>query len=216
MSFFVRVNTQLLEASRYTLGLFVLTLVIAIPLGILVAACALSRFRPIRYATNTFIWIVRGTPLMLQIIVVMYGPGLLLGIPIKSQFLVAVIAFGINYAAYFAEIYRGGILSMPKGQYEAGTVLGLSRAQINGRIVLPQVVKRITPAMGNEIITLVKDTSLASVIGISEIIMTAKGIVATSAIIWPLFYTAVFYLVMCGVLTLVFKAIEKRMNYYKV
>lgn len=212
---FLEVTNKLLEAAQYTLGLFFLTLVIAIPLGVIVAGCALSRFKPLRYLTNTFIWVIRGTPLMLQVIIVMYGPGLILGIPMKERFLAALIAFGINYAAYFAEIYRGGILSMPQGQYEAGTVLGMSRWQINTRVIMPQVVKRITPAMGNEIITLVKDTSLANVIGIAEIILTAKNIVATKAIIWPLFYTGVFYLAMCGVLTLLFRYLEKRMNYYK-
>lgn len=212
---FLEVTNKLLEAAQYTLGLFFLTLVIAIPLGVIIAGCALSRFKPLRYLTNTFIWVIRGTPLMLQVIIVMYGPGLILGIPMKERFLAALIAFGINYAAYFAEIYRGGILSMPQGQYEAGTVLGMSRWQINTRVIMPQVVKRITPAMGNEIITLVKDTSLANVIGIAEIILTAKNIVATKAIIWPLFYTGVFYLAMCGVLTLLFRYLEKRMNYYK-
>lgn len=212
---FLEVTMKLLEAAQYTLGLFFLTLVIAIPLGVIVAGCALSRFKPLRYLTNTFIWVIRGTPLMLQVIIVMYGPGLILGIPMKDRFLAALIAFGINYAAYFAEIYRGGILSMPQGQYEAGTVLGMSRWQINTRVIMPQVVKRITPAMGNEIITLVKDTSLANVIGIAEIILTAKNIVSTKAIIWPLFYTGVFYLAMCGVLTLLFRYLEKRMNYYK-
>lgn len=212
---FLEVTNKLLEAAQYTLGLFFLTLVIAIPLGVIVAGCALSRFKPLRYLTNTFIWVIRGTPLMLQVIIVMYGPGLILGIPMKERFLAALIAFGINYAAYFAEIYRGGILSMPQGQYEAGTVLGMSRWQINTRVIMPQVVKRITPAMGNEIITLVKDTSLANIIGVAEIILTANEIVSTKGIIWPLFYTGVFYLAMCGVLTLLFRYLEKRMNYYK-
>lgn len=213
MSFW-SVTQQLLEAAQYTLGLFFLTLLIAIPLGVVVAGCALSRFKPLRYLTNTFIWIIRGTPLMLQVIIVFYGPGLL-GFPMKDRFLAAVIAFGINYAAYFAEIYRGGILSMPQGQYEAGTVLGMSRWQINTRVIMPQVVKRITPAMGNEIITLVKDTSLANILAIGEIIFTANEIVSMTGIIWPLFYTGVFYLAMCGVLTLLFRYLEKRMNYYK-
>lgn len=212
---FLEVTMKLLEAAQYTLGLFFLTLLIAIPLGVIVAGCALSRFKPLRYLTNTFIWVIRGTPLMLQVIIVMYGPGLILGIPMKERFLAALIAFGINYAAYFAEIYRGGILSMPQGQYEAGTVLGMSRWQINTRVIMPQVVKRITPAMGNEIITLVKDTSLANIIGVAEIILTANEIVSTKGIIWPLFYTGVFYLAMCGVLTLLFRYLEKRMNYYK-
>ncbi len=152
---------------------------------------------------------------MLQVIIVMFAPGLLLKMPFQEVFLAALIAFVINYAAYFAEIYRGGILAIPKGQYEAGQVLGMSRMQVNRLVVLPQVVKRITPAMSNEVITLVKDTSLASVIGLAEVMMTAQKIVSTRALLWPLFYTGVFYLVMVGVLTLFFKWLEKKMNYYK-
>ncbi len=152
---------------------------------------------------------------MLQVIIVMFAPGLLLKMPFQEVFLAALIAFAINYAAYFAEIYRGGILAIPKGQYEAGQVLGMSRMQVNRLVVLPQVVKRITPAMSNEVITLVKDTSLASVIGLAEVMMTAQKIVSTRALLWPLFYTGVFYLVMVGVLTLFFKWLEKKMNYYK-
>ena len=152
---------------------------------------------------------------MLQVIIVMFAPGLLLKIPFQEVFLAALIAFVINYAVYFAEIYRGGILAVPKGQYEAGQVLGMNRMQVNRLIVLPQVAKRITPAMSNEVITLVKDTSLASVIGLAEVIMTAQKIVSTKALLWPLFYTGVFYLVMVGVLTLFFKWLEKKMNYYK-
>ena len=147
--------------------------------------------------------------------VVFYAPGLLFGTPIQDRFLAAIIAFAINYAVYFSEIYRGGILAMPKGQCEAGQVLGMNRAQINAFVIFPQVVKKITPAMSNEVITLVKDTSLANIIAISEIIFTANSIVSTKAIIWPLFYTGVFYLVMVGVLTLFFKWLEKKMNYYK-
>ena len=212
---FADVNIQFLDAAKYTLGLFFLTLVIAIPLGVVVCACAMSRFRPVKWIANTFIWIIRGTPLMLQVIVVMYGPGLIFDMPMKDRFLAALIAFSINYAAYFAEIYRGGIMAMPKGQYEAGKVLGMSKASVNGLVIFPQVVKKITPAMGNEVITLVKDTSIANIIAHPEIILTAKGIVATYAIIWPLFYTGVFYLAMSGLLTLFFKWLEKRTNYYK-
>lgn len=152
---------------------------------------------------------------MLQIVVVFYAPGLVFGTPFKERFLAALIAFAINYAVYFAEIYRGGIAAMPQGQYEAGKVLGMNRSQVNMLVILPQVSKRITPAMSNEVITLVKDTSLANIIAIGEIIHTAKNIVATEVILWPLFYTGVFYLVMIGVLTLFFKWLEKKMNYYK-
>ncbi|MCX4361995.1 MAG: amino acid ABC transporter permease [Clostridia bacterium] len=212
---FADVTLKLLDASKYTIGIFFLTLLIAIPLGIVISACALSKFKPLKYITNVFIWIIRGTPLMLQIIIVFYAPGLLFDTPIKDRFMAAIIAFSINYAVYFAEIYRGGILSMPLGQYEAGKVLGMNRAQINTMIIFPQVVKKITPAMSNEIITLVKDTSLANVIGIAEIIITAKSIVSTKAIIWPMFYTGVFYLAMVGLLTILFKWLEKKMNYYR-
>lgn len=209
------VTLELLNASKYTLGLFFLTLIIAIPLGTVICACATSKFKPLKYVTGIFIWIIRGTPLMLQIVVVFYVPGLVFGTPFKERFLAALIAFAINYAVYFAEIYRGGIAAMPQGQYEAGKVLGMNRSQVNMLVILPQVSKRITPAMGNEVITLVKDTSLANIIAIGEIIHTAKNIVATEVILWPLFYTGVFYLVMIGVLTLFFKWLEKKMNYYK-
>lgn len=209
------VTLELLNASKYTLGLFFLTLIIAIPLGTVICACATSKFKPLKYVTGIFIWIIRGTPLMLQIVVVFYVPGLVFGTPFKERFLAALIAFAINYAVYFAEIYRGGIAAMPQGQYEAGKVLGMNRSQVNMLVILPQVSKRITPAMSNEVITLVKDTSLANIIAIGEIIHTAKNIVATEVILWPLFYTGVFYLVMIGVLTLFFKWLEKKMNYYK-
>lgn len=212
---FGEVTLEFLKASKFTLGIFFLTLLIAIPIGMVICACSMSRFKPFKYFTGIFVWIIRGTPLMLQIIVVFYAPGLLFGTPIKDRFLAALIAFVINYAVYFSEIYRGGILAMPLGQYEAGKVLGMNKMQINTLVVFPQVAKKVTPAMSNEVITLVKDTSLANVIGIAEIITTAKSIVATKAIIWPLFYTGVFYLAMVGALTLFFKWLEKKMNYYK-
>ncbi len=213
---FQEVTLALLEGTKYTMGLFFLTLIIAIPLGMVVAALAMSRLKIVSKITNVFIWIIRGTPLMLQLIVVQYVPGLVFGFPMKIRFLSALIAFSVNYAAYFAEIYRGGIISIPRGQYEASYVLGLNRKQIVGKIVIPQVFKRIMPPMSNEVITLVKDTSLANIIGIVEIIMSAKEIVATKGIIWPLFYTGVFYLVMCGALTLLFNYIEKKLDYYKI
>ena len=212
---FANVTLKLLDASKFTLGIFFLTLLIAIPLGMVICAFSMSKFKPLKYVSQVFVWIIRGTPLMLQIMVVFYAPGLLFGTPIQNRFLAAIIAFSINYAVYFSEIYRGGILAMPKGQYEAGQVLGMNRAQVNTLIIFPQVAKKITPAMSNEVITLVKDTSLANIIAISEIIFTARSIVSTKAIIWPLFYTGVFYLAMVGVLTLFFKWLEKAMNYYK-
>ena len=202
MEQFIQVNKLLLEASKFTLGLFFATLIIAIPLGMVICACSMSKFKPLKYVTQVFVWIIRGTPLMLQIIVVMYAPGLLFKMPVHDRFLAALIAFVINYAVYFSEIYRGGIIAMPKGQYEAGQVLGMSRMQVNRLIILPQVTKKITPAMSNEVITLVKDTSLANIIGLGEIIMTAQKIVSTKGILWPLFYTGVFYLGMLGVFTI--------------
>lgn len=213
---FSEVTLSMLEGTKYTLGLFFITLLIAIPFGMIIAALELSKSKIVSSITKSFVWIIRGTPLMLQLIVVMYVPGLVFGIPMRERFLAAIIAFGVNYAAYFAEIYRGGIQSIPQGQYEAGYVLGFKRKQIVSRIVIPQVFKRIMPPMSNEVITLVKDTSLANIIGIMEIIMTAKTIVSTKGIIWPLFYTGVFYLVMSGVLTLLFNYIEKKLDYYKI
>lgn len=213
---FSEVTLSMLEGTKYTLGLFFITLLIAIPFGMIIAALELSKSKIVSSITKSFVWIIRGTPLMLQLIVVMYVPGLVFGMPMRERFLAAIIAFGVNYAAYFAEIYRGGIQSIPQGQYEAGYVLGFKRKQIVSRIVIPQVFKRIMSPMSNEVITLVKDTSLANIIGIMEIIMTAKTIVSTKGIIWPLFYTGVFYLVMSGVLTLLFNYIEKKLDYYKI
>ncbi|MDY4593355.1 MAG: amino acid ABC transporter permease [Eubacteriales bacterium] len=213
---FSEVTLSMLEGTKYTLGLFFITLLIAIPFGMVIAAFEVSKSKIVSSITKGFVWIIRGTPLMLQLIVVMYVPGLVFGMPMRERFLAAIIAFGINYAAYFAEIYRGGIQSIPQGQYEAGYVLGFKRKQIVSRIVIPQVFKRIMPPMSNEVITLVKDTSLANIIGIVEIIMTAKTIVSTKGIIWPLFYTGVFYLVMSGVLTVLFNYIEKKLDYYKI
>ena len=152
---------------------------------------------------------------MLQIMVVFYGPGLVFGTPFRSRIIAVIIAFIINYAAYFSEIYRGGIESIPVGQYEAGQVLGLTKTQTFFKVVLFQVVKRIMAPMSNEVITLVKDTSLANVIAVGELIMSAQNIVKVYAIIWPLFYTAIFYLIFCGVLTLLFNALEKKLNYYR-
>ena len=175
----------------------------------------MTKFKPIRYLTRGFIWVIRGTPLMLQLIVVLYGPGLLGLPPMREKFLAAVIAFVINYACYFSEIYRGGIESISKSQYEAGYVLGLTKKQIFRKIILLQVVKRIVPPMSNEIITLIKDTALANCIMVCEIIKQAKELAATKALIWPLFYTGVFYLLFVGVLTLLFGRIEKKLDYFR-
>ena len=212
---FLGVNAQLLGGFKYTLLIFFITLVAAIPLGLPIALGSMSRFKPLRWISRAFVWVIRGTPLMLQIMVVFYVPGLVFGTPFRSRIIAVIIAFIINYAAYFAEIYRGGIESIPVGQYEAGQVLGLTKTQTFFKVVLFQVVKRIMAPMSNEVITLVKDTSLANVIAVGELIMSAQNIVKVYAIIWPLFYTAIFYLIFCGVLTLLFNALEKKLNYYR-
>ena len=212
---FLGVNAQLLGGFKYTLLIFFITLVAAIPLGLPIALGSMSRFKPLRWISRAFVWVIRGTPLMLQIMVVFYVPGLVFGTPFRSRIIAVIIAFVINYAAYFSEIYRGGIESIPSGQYEAGQVLGLTKTQTFFKVVLFQVVKRIMAPMSNEVITLVKDTSLANVIAVGELIMSAQNIVKVYAIIWPLFYTAIFYLIFCGVLTLLFNALEKKLNYYR-
>ena len=196
------------------LQIFVMTLLMALPLGLVITFGSMAKFRPLRYLTRVFVWIIRGTPLMLQLFVVMYMPGLVFGIPMKSRMTAVLIAFVINYAAYFSEIYRGGIESIPKGQYEAGQVLGMTRSQVFFRVVLLQVVKRITPPMSNEVITLVKDTALARVVSVAEIIMCAERY-TKQGLIWPLFSTGLFFLLFNGVLTLLFGYFEKKMDYFK-
>ena len=195
--------------------LFVITLVLALPLGLVVTFFSMSRFRPVKYITRIYIWIIRGTPLMLQLFVILYAPGLLFKIPMSSRFTAAVIAFVINYSAYFSEIYRAGIESISKGQYEAGQVLGMTRSQIFFKVILLQVIKRIVPPMGNEVITLAKDTALARVIGVAEIIMSAERF-TKQGLIWPLFSTGLFFLVFNGILTLLLGRVEKKMDYFKV
>ena len=196
-------------------AIFFWTLVLSIPLGMVITFGSMSKFRPLKYLTRTVVWIIRGTPLMLQLFVVLYAPGLLFEIPMRNRMVACLIAFVINYAAYFSEIYRGGLESISRGQYEAGQVLGMTRRQIFSKVVLLQVVKRITPPMGNEIITLIKDTALARVIGITEIIMCAERF-TKQGIIWPLFSTGLFFLVFVGVLTLLFGYLERKMDYFRV
>lgn len=193
--------------------LFVLTLVMAVPLGLVITLGTMSKFKPLKWVMKTFVWIIRGTPLMLQLFIVLYAPGLLFNYPISSRMTAALIAFVVNYAAYFSEIYRGGIESIPKGQYEAGQVLGLKKTQIFFRVVLFQVIKRITPPMGNEVITLVKDTALARVIGITEILMNAQRF-ASSGVIWPLFASSLYFLAFTGLLSILLSWVEKKLNYY--
>ncbi len=194
--------------------LFLETLLFSIPLGLIISFGSRSKFKPLSIFVKIFVWCIRGTPLMLQLFVVFYVPGLVFGIPMQNRMFAALIAFVINYSCYFSEIYRGGIESISKGQYEAGQVLGLTKTQIFFKITLLQVVKRIVPPMANEIITLVKDTSLARVIAVGEILMSAERF-AGKGIIWPLFYTGAYFLLFCGLLTLLFGYIEKRLDYFK-
>ncbi len=213
---FFTVTLSLFEGFLVALKLFGLTLLFALPLGLVISFGSMSKWKPLSFITRVFVWIIRGTPLMLQILIVFYVPGILFDVPIfkSNRFLAALITFVINYSAYFSEIYRGGIEGIPRGQYEAGQVLGLSKTQIFFKIVLMQVVKRIVAPMSNEIITLVKDTSLVRVITVIEIIKAAEKF-AAKGLIWPLFYTGVFYLAFCGLLTLLFGYIEKKLDYYK-
>ena len=207
-----------------TLKLFFVTLLGAIPLGLLICFGSMSRFKPLRSVMRVFVWIVRGSPLMIQMLIIYYFPGIVLKTPIwgsgeTGRFLAAAVAFIINYACYFSEIYRGGIQGVPHGQQEAGQVLGLSKSQIFFKITLLQMIKRIVPPMSNEIITLVKDTSLARIIALQEVIWAGqaflKGSQGISGQIWPLFFTAVYYLVFSGVLTVLFNKLEKKLDYFK-
>lgn len=209
------VTLQLFEGFKFNLIIFVVTLLAALPLGLIISFGSMSKIKPIAWLVKTFIWIIRGTPLMLQIMLVFFGPGLLWEGESLSRINAALVAFVINYAAYFSEIFRGGIESIPKGQYEAGQVLGMTKSQIFFKVTLFQVIKRIVPPMFNEIITLVKDTSLARIISVIEITRVAQNFITSKALIWPLFYSGVFYLVFCGILTILSWYIEKKMDYYK-
>ncbi len=211
---FQQVSMSLAVGFLENCRLFFETLLFSIPLGLLICFGSMSKFKPLKYLIKTFVWIIRGTPLMLQLFIVFYVPGLIFGIPMRNRMLAALIAFVINYGCYFSEIFRGGIESIPKGQYEAGQVLGLTKAQIFFKIVLLQVVKRIVPPMSNEIITLVKDTSLARVIAVGEILMSAERF-AGKGLIWPLFYTGLYFLLFNGLLTVLFGYAEKKLNYFK-
>ena len=212
---FIDVTMQLLDGFKVTMLIFFVVLLGALPLGLVITFGSMSKIKPLRWLTRTFVWIIRGTPLMLQIILVFYGPGLIFGAKALPRMTAVLIAFIINYAAYFSEIYRGGIESIPAGQYEAGQVLGMTKRQIFFKVVLFQVFKRIVPAMGNEVITLVKDTSLARVISVVELVKAAQDIVGLKGIIWPIFYIGAFYLLVSGALTLLFGWIEKKLDYYK-
>ena len=211
---FANVTLSLMGGFVTTIQLFCLTLVFALPLGLIISFGSMSRFTPLRALVKTVVWAVRGTPLMLQIIVIFYGPALLWGMQ-APRFVAALLSFVINYACYFSEIFRGGIQAIPNGQYEAGQVLGMTKTQIFFKITLLQVIKRIIPPMGNEFINLVKDTALARTIAVYEVLWMGEKFIKSKGIIWPLFYTAVFYLVFNGLLTLLFGWIEKKMDYFK-
>lgn len=209
------VTLNLLEGFKLTILIFLITLVGAMPLGLLITFGSMSKVKVIKGMTKGFVWVIRGTPLMLQIILVFYGPGLIFKTTGIGRLPAVLVAFIINYACYFSEIYRGGIESISQGQYEAGQVLGMTKTQIFFKVILLQVIKRIIPPMGNEIITLVKDTSLARVVSCVELLKAAQDIVGLKAIIWPIFYIGAFYLLFTGVLTILFGFIEKKLNYYK-
>ena len=213
-------NTGFLQ----TLKLFFVTLIGAIPLGLVIAFGSMSRFKPLSWLSRTIVWIIRGTPLMIQLLIIYYFPGLVLGNNIwgsgeAGRFLASAISFIINYACYFSEIYRGGIQGVPHGQNEAGLVLGMTKRQIFFKVTLLQMIKRIVPPMSNEIITLVKDTSLARIIALQEIIWAGqafmKGSQGISGAIWPLFFTAVYYLACNGILTILLGRLERRLDYFR-
>jgi polar amino acid transport system permease protein len=228
---FLEVTKFLFDGFLISLLIFGVTLLCGAPLGLPIAFCSMSKVKVIKAISKVVVWIVRGVPLMLQIFIIYYVPGLLFGKPIFSQIdryfflnygvsdagrvIAVLIAFTFNYACYFSEIYRGGIESISQGQYEAGFVLGLTKAQVFRRIILKQVVQRIVPPMSNEIITLIKDTALANCIIVCEIIKQAKELAATKALVWPLFYTGAFYLVFVGFLTIVLGRVEKKLSYFR-
>jgi len=228
---FLEVTAFLLDGFWISLLIFGVTLLCGVPLGLPIAFCSMSRFKAVKAVSKVIVWIVRGVPLMLQIFIIYYVPGLLFHVPLFSQvdryfFLqygvadagritAVLIAFTINYACYFSEIYRGGIESISKGQYEAGYVLGLTKSQVFRKIILKQVIQRILPPMSNEIITLIKDTALANCIVVAEIIKQANELAATKAMIWPLFYTGIFYLIFVGFLTVVLGKLEKKLSYFR-
>lgn len=228
---FLEVTSFLFDGFLLSLLIFAVTLLCGAPLGLPIAFCSMSRFKFVRSVSKVFVWIIRGVPLMLQIFIIFYVPGLLFdyqifpqidrfffleyGVRDAGRIAAVLIAFIINYACYFSEIYRGGIESISKGQYEAGYVLGLTKSQIFRKIILKQVIQRIVPPMSNEIITLIKDTALANCIMVSEIIKQAKELAATKAMVWPLFYTGAFYLLFVGLLTIVLGRVEKKLKYFR-
>ena len=215
----LNVTTTLLGGLATTIEIFFLTLLFALPLGLIIAFGTMTKFTPIRWLCNTLVWIVRGTPLMLQLIGFFYIPGII-GWHIwpsgdTGRMMATVVAFSINYACYFSVIYRGGIQGVPLGQREAGEVLGMTKSQIFFKITLMQMIKRIVPPMSNEIITLVKDTSLARVIAVYELTFTGYSFIKNGGLVWPLFYTGVFYLLFVGILTIFFNFLERKLDYFR-
>lgn len=229
---FWNVTLSLLEGFGKTLEIFAMTLLFALPLGLVIAFGSMSRWKPLKMLSKGLVWVIRGTPLMLQLIVIFYGPGLIGAWATNlhsdnaliqwvatwecfDRFTAVIVSFVINYACYFSEIYRGGIESIPKGQYEAGQVLGMTKTQVFFKVVLLQVIKRIIPPMSNEIITLVKDTSLARTISVYEVIWNSEVFIRTDGLLWPLLYTGLFYLIFNGLLTVIFGKLEKKLDYFK-
>ena len=213
------VTQTLLTGLSSTVEIFFLTLLFALPLGLVIAFGTMTKFTPVRWLCNTLVWVVRGTPLMLQLIGFFYIPGII-GHNIwpsgdTGRMMATVVAFSLNYACYFSVIYRGGIQSVPVGQREAGQVLGMTKSQIFFKITLMQMIKRIVPPMSNEIITLVKDTSLARIIAVYELTFTGYSFMKSSGLVWPLFYTGVFYLLFVGILTIFFNFLERKLDYFR-
>lgn len=217
---FWSVTQELMSGLGTTIQIFFWTLVFALPFGLVLALASMSKWKPLRYLIQVIVWIIRGTPLMLQLIIIFYGPGLWLGKNIwggneAGRITATVVAFAFNYACYFSVIFRGGIEGIPAGQREAGEVLGMTKSQIFFKITLLQMVKRVVPPMSNEIITLVKDTSLARIIAAYELTFAGYSFMKSAGLTWPLFYTGVFYLLFVGILTLLFNYIERKLDYFK-
>ena len=229
MEQFISVTLELLSGLASSVFLFLFTLLFSLPLGLIICFATLAKFKPLSWLSQTIVLVLRGTPLMLQIFIIFYVPGLLFGFQwpslatgnvwfdntFSTRFIAALVAFSINYAAYFSEIFRGGILSIPKGQFEAGAVLGMSKREVFFKVILLQMIKRIVPPMGNEIITLVKDTSLANVIAVTELMFRAQQQL-NKGLIWPIFYAGLFYLLFNTLVTYLLKLTERKLEYIKV
>ena len=229
MEQFISITLELLSGLASSVFLFLFTLLFSLPLGLIICFATLAKFKPLSYVSQAVVLVLRGTPLMLQIFVIFYVPGLLFGFQwpslatgnawfdntFSTRFIAALVAFSINYAAYFSEIFRGGILSIPKGQFEAGAVLGMSKREVFFKVILLQMIKRIVPPMGNEVITLVKDTSLANVIAVTELMFRAQQQL-NKGLIWPIFYAGLFYLLFNTLVTYLLKLTERKLDYIKV